>query len=315
VDVYRAEKNAAGERINNTKVNNDLIPAQEGARWGATYTFEDTTADADKTYYYTIEDVDSSGINTLQEEFVAEVKPSNPQPATCLLYGVQDQALNDSLFFTYNPNTTTVQEIGQKCTGCDLEGLDIHPVNNEIYLGSGDNAFGHPKGHLYKLDPNNGELHSIGNTGFGDISGLAFDDSGTLWAWAKGQGLVTLDTITGQGQLELPTLPTPVALADLTWSANRQQLFGVVGRELWSYTPATGNVAKMCDGLPPKTEAIRVLPPKILPDGLVLLGAHGNRKLELHVFDITTCQLRKEFNISIGYDDVEGLAMPMAACQ
>jgi hypothetical protein len=74
-------------------------------------------------------------------------------------------------------------------------------------------------------------------------------------------------------------------------------------------------VAKVCDGLPSKTEAIRVLPSNILPDGLMLLGAHRNQKLELQVFDITNCQLRPEFNTLIGYDDVEGLAMPMAACR
>jgi len=36
---------------------------------------------------------------------------------------------------------------------CDIEAMAIHPFTDEIYLGSGDDAFGHSKGHLYKLDP------------------------------------------------------------------------------------------------------------------------------------------------------------------
>jgi hypothetical protein len=52
-----------------------------------------------------------------------------------------------------------------------------------------------------------------------------------------------------------------------------------------------------------------------LPEGLILLGAHNNKQLELQVFDMETCQAREGLNFSIGYDDVEGLAMPKAACQ
>ncbi len=310
-NVYRQEKNAAGEWVNKVQVNPDLIPAQLEARWGATYTFDDTSAVPGNTYYYSLEDVDDNGEKTWHEDFIAEAKPNEPRPAACLLYGVQDQALNDSIFFVRNSFDSTVKQLGQTCKGCDIEALAIHPVTSEIYLGSGDDAFGHPKGHLYKLDPNTGELRSVGNTEFADISGLAFDNQGILWAWAKGQGLATLDIDTGQGKLELPSA---VELADLTWDAASQVLYGVIGKELWSYAPANGKVAKVCGGLPPKTEAVKTLPPNILPDGLVLLGSHHSKKLELQAYDIATCTLRKEFNLSIGYDDVEGLAMPVGAC-
>jgi len=310
-NVYRQEKNAAGELVNKIQVNPGLISAQPEAKWGATYTFEDSTAMLGNTYHYSVEDVDSNGEKTLQEDFIAEAKPNEPLPAACLLCGVQDQALNDSIFFVRNSVDQTVKQVGETCKGCDIEAMAIHPFTNEIYLGSGDDAFGHPKGHLYKLDPNTGELRAIGSTGFEDISGLAFDDHGKLWVWAKGQGLATLETDTGTGKLELPST---VELADLTWDATYQVLYGVIGKELWSYAPANGKVNKVCGGLPPKTEAVKVLPSSILPEGLVLLGSHHNKKLELQAYEIATCTPRKEFNFAIGYDDVEGLAMPLAAC-
>ncbi len=233
-------------------------------------------------------------------------------PASCQVYGVQDKGLNDSIPFVYNPVDQTVKQIGETCQGCDLEAMAIHPVTDEIYLGSGDNAVGHPNGHLYKLDANTGGLRSLGVTGFEDISGLTFDDDGVLWGWAKGQGLVILDTETGQGNLELPSSRK---LADLSWDSNYQVLYGVVGKELWSYDPTNGDANELCDNLPRKTEAIKALPASVLPAGLVWVGSHNNRKTELQAFEIATCQPQKDLNLSIGYDDVEGLAMPTAACQ
>jgi len=233
-------------------------------------------------------------------------------PASCQVYGVQDKGLNDSISFIYNPVDQSVKQIGETCQGCDLEAMAIHPVTDEIYLASGDNAIGHPNGHLYKLDANTGALRSVGVTGFEDISGLSFDDEGVLWAWAKGKGLVTLDTDTGQGYLELPSSRK---LADLSWDSHYQILYGVVGNELWSYDPTNGDAKELCDNLPRKTEAVKALPNSVSPAGIVWIASHNNRQTELLAFEIATCQLRKELNLSIGYDDVEGLAMPRAACQ
>lgn len=233
-------------------------------------------------------------------------------PATCQVYGVQDEGARDSISFIYNPVDQTVKQIGEVCWGCDLEAMAINPITNEIYLGSGDNAVGHPNGHLYKLDATTGELRSVGVTGFEDLSGLTFDDSAILWGWAKGQGLVTLDTNTGQGHLELPS---SIELADLSWDSNYQILYGVVGKELWSYDPNNRDAKELCDNLPRKTEAVKALPANVLPAGLVWIGSHNNQKTELQVYEIATCEPHKDLNLSIGYGDIEGLAMPTAACQ
>jgi len=233
-------------------------------------------------------------------------------PASCQVYGVQDKGLNNSISFIYNPLNQTVEQIGETCQGCDLEAMAIHPLTNEIYLGSGDNAIGHPNGHLYKLDANTGALRSVGVTGFEDISGLSFDDNGTLWGWAKGQGLVILDTEIGQGHLEFPS---SLKLADLSWDSNYQILYGVVGKELWSYNPNNGATKELCDNLPRKTEAVKALPISVSPAGLVWIGSHNNKQTELQAYEIATCQPQKALNLFIGYDDVEGLAMPTAACQ
>jgi uncharacterized surface protein with fasciclin (FAS1) repeats len=236
---------------------------------------------------------------------------SNEETA-CSLYGVQDQDLNDSIVFTVNPADQQVTQLGETCTGCDIEALDIQPVTNVPYLASGTNARQHPNGHLYKLNPQTGELMSVGNTGFKDISSLAFDKQGTLWAWAKNGGLVQLDTQTGRGTL---IIPSSAAFADLTWDIEGTTLYGAIGTELWSYVLTTQIATKLCDNLPEKTEAIRTLPTSVLPTGYLLLGAHKDSSLKLHAFHIETCQSDMESDIVIPYDDVEGLAMPTATCQ
>lgn len=163
----------------------------------------------DKTVYQEIANVSGGSFHWLPQGITPEAEitmklsqvitplmmPS--MPAACLLYGVQDEALNNSIFFSYDPNENLVKKLGEVCLGCDIESLAIHPLTNEIYVGSGDNAVGHSQGHLYKLDPTTGGLHSVGDTGFSGISSLAFDSEGRLWSWGKGQGLATLNVDTG----------------------------------------------------------------------------------------------------------------------
>jgi hypothetical protein len=59
------------------KVNTDLIPASPDPLVGGTYTFTDTNVVAGRTYYYRLEDVETSGAATAQGtvQVTAEVSP------------------------------------------------------------------------------------------------------------------------------------------------------------------------------------------------------------------------------------------------
>ncbi|RKZ50698.1 MAG: hypothetical protein DRR08_30025, partial [Candidatus Parabeggiatoa sp. nov. 2] len=79
----------------------------------------------------------------------------------------------------------------------DIEALAIHPKTDMIYAASGnDIADGNLNGHLYQIDGQTGELYPVGSTGFEEIGDLTFSQDGTLWAWAKGDGLITIDITT-----------------------------------------------------------------------------------------------------------------------
>jgi hypothetical protein len=311
-NLWRAMKDEAGKFINLTKLNGSLIPAKGDTQESASYSFEDNSAAPSVTYYYTIEDIDTNGERGWHDDMMVEVKSLSISPAAChLLYGVQDQGLNDSIFFTINPDTAEIKQLGEKCKGCDIEAMDIHPETHIIYIASGNDSFGHPKGHIYKLDAQTGELVSVGSTDFKEIGGLAFDLEGVLWAWAKDAGLIQLDTETAEGTL---VFDSGAKLADLTWNLSSNVLYGSVGKELWRYEPADKTVAKVCDNLPQKTEALEVLPKSILPEGFLLLGSHKNQAMRLHAFDVNGCQIVANKDIALPYDDPEGLAMPLATC-
>ncbi len=64
-NIYRGES-PQGEF---KQVNVQLIPAKADAASGATYTWEDKTAAAGRTYYYKLEDVEYSNSRTLHEPF------------------------------------------------------------------------------------------------------------------------------------------------------------------------------------------------------------------------------------------------------
>jgi len=84
-NLYRADSED-GEPV---KINDDLIPSEVGTGLGTTYKFIDDDVENLKTYYYTIEDVDVHGIETLHPP----VQRATPNP----LYAIIDLIID--LFF------------------------------------------------------------------------------------------------------------------------------------------------------------------------------------------------------------------------
>ncbi len=256
-------------------------------------------------------------ITTVVEESLTEftemvkerntVEPPPPvTPASCMIYGVQDKGLNDSIFFSIDFETEEVKQIGPVYAGYDIEAMTVSRDANILYVASGNDTEGHPKGHLYYLDASTGKLVPIGPTGFEEIGGLAFAGDGTLWAWAKGDGLVQLNPVTGQGTL---VIPSPALLEDITATRDGTVLYGSLDDQLWSYDPTTETLTLECSNLERETEAV-----EFLLNGFLLLGRNGERSLMLHAFDIATCAMIANRDIKVPFNDVEGLAVPYAAC-
>ncbi len=264
----------------------------------------------DRTFLFTI----PSGIKLADLATVpkAKVNCTTLEPAfVTLLYGVHDEGLNNTQFFTVSSETFEVKALGEMKKAHDIEALDIHPQTAELFAASGKEA--KKPGYLYHVDKNSGQLTDIGSTGFKEIDGLSFHSDGTLWGWATGDGLVTINTATGQANLEVPYLGE---VEDLTWNTSGTILFGVenmqnnpdAGVQLLAYD---GNkLTTVCKEL---TRSLEIEALDTLPDDTLLFGKHGKNSLPLGVIDVTNCQIVTEQEISTNYNDVEGIAWP--SCQ
>lgn len=228
-------------------------------------------------------------------------------PPVCEIdvYGVHDEGLNDSVFFKIDAGGSLVQ-LTETHDNHDIEALDLSWTTGTLYAASGDDPTeGHPEGQVYLVDKTTGAITALPSvTGFAEVSSLAFrptDDS--LWAWADGEGLITIDTSTGVGT---SVLATPQKIEGITWSLDGATLYGSEESKLWSYTPATDSVTLLCDNLPGAVEALETL-----PSGDLLFAVHGGSSvLEAAIFDVESCTVvGGAAYADTPYTDVEGIAV------
>lgn len=233
-------------------------------------------------------------------------------PAVCQLYAVHDEGRNNSQFVTISlDGQHTLNELGAMYPGYDIEAIAIDPGTNLIYAVSGEDATQVEQGMMFQLDGKTGELAPVGSTHFGDIEDMVFSPDGNiLWAWIKGEGLATLDPITGLGTL---VFRSDWQVEGLTLIENQQGhlvFYGTVGQELWVYNSHTGLLptAPSCSNLPGETEALESW------NGSLVIGVHDDKTFSLHVYN-QTCQMEESLGIPTGqYNDIEAIGLPIDAC-
>lgn len=254
--------------------------------------------------------------------------PNEFDPFSCInpkFFALHDEKLNDTQFFTIDPNTRVVAELGPLQKGLDVEGLDMHPLTGKLYATSGDDpgckdpnddlstCERHPHGHLYELNPNTGKLTPIGSTGFGEVSGISFHPNGTLWAWADREGLLTIDLVTGQGTL---IFGSKAAVEALTWDTEGQVLYGAANTDLWAASDWDANmfpqdVRIVCQQLPGQVEALD------MANGNLLLFAMNERSdLNINGWKIEGQTCPPDFQIEVktpAFYDIEAITWP-ASC-
>ncbi|MCV6636397.1 hypothetical protein [Candidatus Albibeggiatoa sp. nov. NOAA] len=225
-----------------------------------------------------------------------------PNPPTfpsedCLIYGVNDKDLNDSQLFVINATDGfTIDAFGEVNTGADIEALAIS-MDGTLFASSGDDTV--QNGHLFTVN-DDGSLASVGATGFGELSGLAFDPNGDLWGWADREGLISIDMTDGSASL---VFDSDYRVEDIAWSNDGESLYAVAGTILYEYQPNSGNVTLKCNTFPSEVEAI-----DMLADGSLIFAVHENNDTSIHEFDIETCTTNIAIIVDTDYSDIEGIA-------
>ena len=229
---------------------------------------------------------------------------------TCLIYALQDEGLNNSQFFTVDPqNNFTVTPLGNSHPEYDIEDIDILSTTTEIYASSGDNPqANHEKGYLYQVNKDNGELIPVCSTGLGKVSAISFyPHTQNLWLWAGGKGLFVIDLKEINQGVCYPKeiFHYSAQVEGITWDVEGKTLYGANGNTLYKYIHDTGTVETACDGFPSGVEAL-----EMLADGSLLFALHSAKDTSIHSFDVNTCSVidKANFPIETHYNDIEGIA-------
>ena len=131
-----------------------------------------------------------------------------------------------------------------------------------------------------------------------------------MWGWAEGQGLIQIDTATGEGQL-VRSLDIP--LAGFTLSRAENEVFlGVLNNELWKYNRPVEAFERLCTNLPVGIGAV-----EMTATAGLLLGIPNATGLGLYPFapEPTQCELGTAIEIPLQPEQViADVVLPTAAC-
>ncbi len=222
-----------------------------------------------------------------------------------LLYGVQDFGFNDSQLFTLDLTTEIQNVLGPVHPGLDLESLALHPQTGVMYTTAS------LLGHFYSVDKATGALTLLGNTGaekFKEVAALSFHPNGTLWAFQKNIGLMTVNLSTGAltRQWRAP-INHPVITRKwdaIAWNPQGTVVYGSERANLYRWDAATQTVSLICGAgfLPDKTEAL-----EYDNFGNLTGGWHNERvgALRLFIIDPINCT-RTDFDYFLPFNDIEG---------
>ena len=220
------------------------------------------------------------------------------------VYAVHDQGVADSQLFSYRLNNHIVKPLGPLYPRYDLEGFDIHPYTNQLYVSSGRS-----KSRLYQVDGATGKLKLIGDIGFNHVHALSFHPDGSLWGWCR-EGLIRIDITTGRGEL---VYPSNVKIEGIAWDNAGKLLYGVGSGQterhstLWVYRQA--NLQPLCYNLPGEVEGL-----EMRPDNQLVFGNHEEDNLNFNVYNVSQCKVVEGEQLRTSYHDIEAIVWPAANC-
>ena len=272
-------------------------------------------------------------------------------PEQCIVYAVHDGKLNDSQFIKIDLSTGLkgdMEPLGPEYRGRDIEGLALHPNDDNLLYGSAGNetqirvqetldilearnlGTENINGFVYTIHRETGELSLIGPTGFDKVSALAFNPiDNTLWAWARSDnwsGIITIDPETGVG--------TPFKQFDLlydmdglAWNPEGSKLYAsgkyglgqhalAGGGTLWVYDLENQALEIACEQVTDgKIEGL-----DMQPNGFLLMGIDKGRTTtgkgtRIFAYDPERCEVVHEREYEgLQYYDIESIVWPASEC-
>jgi len=224
-------------------------------------------------------------------------------PAACQVYAVHDEKRSDSQFLTIDPNGYTTVALGSMHEQHDIEGIAIEPKSHSLYAISGGSS--PDDGTLYLVNPLTAELTVVGNTGFSEVTDLAFHPDSSLWAWSEANGLIQIDPKTAESQLYFAS---ELNVEGLAWDAEGQVLYASEGQNLWAFDDQEQSLNLVCQNFPGEVESLDTL-----ADGMLLFSVNDDASNTVFVYEPKSCSilLDRRFATKTGYTDIEAISWPL----
>ncbi|MGD2064537.1 MAG: PKD domain-containing protein, partial [Nitrospirota bacterium] len=189
----------------------------------------------------------------------ADADDPDPIPV-CALYTAGHQPGHSSQLLALDLRNKRSYPLGDLLDK-EVRGMAVHPLTSVLYAVT-DRVDGQP-GLLYRVDRATGAMSPVGPHGFNSISALAFRwTDATLWGWAKGVGLVQIDTDTGAGEVRYAS---DEMFSGIAWDNDGSRIFLCRNKTLWSYSVGGAELERVANNLPRGTVAI-----EIRTDGLLV---------------------------------------------
>lgn len=191
------------------------------------------------------------------------------------------------------------------CTdsACDFEAIESK--NGTIFAISNSTKT------LYQVDSTDGSLSNgvVLNPQL-NISGISFRNSdGTLWAWAPGKGLYTLDTQTGILTLKVETIFSGVE--DIAWNNEGTALYLSKSPEnqLYIYNETEESI-DFQSLLPGKTIALNFPPADYASGQMIGIAKGGEGQLDyFYTYDVTKGVVITKYPIKSEFANIDSLAL------
>lgn len=236
------------------------------------------------------------------------VQPYDPEPAapkpvsSCQLFYVKQNQQQQSQFFTISLPEFKLRKLSKLNKDFDIQDIAIDPKTHFIYASSGKT------GNLYKADSLTGKLFLVGDIGFKQVDSLAFHANGTLYGWAQGHGMITIDLETGKGTV---VIPTPLFVETLTLTDKDKSIFyGSIENDLWVYDQDEAIFEKICPNLiGGKKHSIELI------QDWILFSTNENEIVKWRLIEIKTCkEIFTLDNPRRKSDQIIGAAFPITLC-
>ncbi|HEW98369.1 MAG: hypothetical protein DRR16_09245 [Candidatus Parabeggiatoa sp. nov. 3] len=258
----------------------------------------------------------SVGVEVLKEYNI------KPIPASCRIYAVHDKDVSDSQLFTIDPMGYTAKELGILYLGLDIEGMAIDPTSHLLYAISSRGMGNRLDGYLYLVNPQTGGLTVVSDTGYRELTALAFRSDGTLWAVSKGgkkggtkqAAIIQIDPKTGKSESVFSASDFQAFPADidgLAWSLDGSVLYATDKTTLWRFN--CQKFEKVCPHVLGEKFRGKIEALETLADGMLMFAYHNNKVNTVYIFDSETCTvlLSRPFETTEHYSDVESIVWPV----